>query len=188
MKTPELITRQVMELYKNYGAEDYIGETISQLEHMSQAAQLAMNEGYDDEVVLAAFFHDIGQLCKNEPAGTMGTYGMASHEDTGATYLLQQGFSQRIADLVQAHVSAKRYLCYKYPGYTEKLTEASRQTLKYQGGPMNATEALAYEQNPDLDIYLKIRTWDDNAKQTGIPVENLDKLEEKILNHLKNKV
>lgn len=45
----------VFGLYEQYGTADYIGEPVSQLEHMSQAAQLAMAEGVDDEVVLAAF-------------------------------------------------------------------------------------------------------------------------------------
>ena len=54
---PEAIVDEVFALYENYGDEDYIGEPVSQLEHMSQAAALADEEGYEDEVVLAAFFH-----------------------------------------------------------------------------------------------------------------------------------
>jgi predicted HD phosphohydrolase len=47
----------------NYTVAKIISETVSQLEHMSQSAQLAIEQGYDDEVVLAAFFHDIGHIC-----------------------------------------------------------------------------------------------------------------------------
>lgn len=57
------IIDEIFGLYAKYGGEDYIGEPVSQLEHMSQSAQLAVQEGYDDEVVLAAFFHDIGHIC-----------------------------------------------------------------------------------------------------------------------------
>ncbi len=46
----------VFSLYERYGKADYIGEPVSQIEHMSQAAALAQNEGYDDEVILAVFF------------------------------------------------------------------------------------------------------------------------------------
>lgn len=60
---PQEIVDEVFALYEIYGDEDYIGEPVSQLEHMSQAAALAVQEGYDDEVILAAFFHDIGHLC-----------------------------------------------------------------------------------------------------------------------------
>jgi hypothetical protein len=60
---PEEVVEKVFSLYDKHGNEDYIGEPVSQLEHMSQAAALAEAEGYEDEVVLAAFFHDIGHLC-----------------------------------------------------------------------------------------------------------------------------
>ncbi|MDP2147097.1 MAG: phosphohydrolase, partial [Pseudomonas sp.] len=59
----EQVVAEVFGLYEQHGAADYIGEPVSQIEHMSQAAQLAMAEGFDDEVVLAAFFHDIGHIC-----------------------------------------------------------------------------------------------------------------------------
>lgn len=50
----------VFAMYEKFGQADYIGEPVSQVKHMVQAAQLAEGEGYEEEVVLAAFFHDIG--------------------------------------------------------------------------------------------------------------------------------
>ena len=50
---------EVFSLYESYGNADYIGEPVSQIEHMSQAAQMAEEEGYGNEVILAAFFHDL---------------------------------------------------------------------------------------------------------------------------------
>ena len=62
MKESEVIqiVDEIMGLYTSYGNEDYIGEPVSQIEHMCQCAQLAKKEKYDDEVILAAFFHAIG--------------------------------------------------------------------------------------------------------------------------------
>lgn len=186
MKSEE-IANEIIELYKKHGRENYIGEAISQIEHMSQSAQLAKEDGCDDEMILAAFFHDIGHICANENAQHMGgKYGLISHEDIGADYLLQKGFSRRIANLVQSHVDAKRYLCFKYPDYENSLSEASRQTLKYQGGPMNMEEASAFEKDPDFNNFLKMREYDDKAKLVGIPIRNLEFIEKKIievLNH-----
>ena len=54
--------KMVFDLYEKFGHADYIGEPVSQIEHMCQSAQLAQKEGYDDEVILAAFFHDLGHL------------------------------------------------------------------------------------------------------------------------------
>jgi predicted HD phosphohydrolase len=55
----EQATKNVVEvfaLYEKYGQVDYIGEPVSQVEHMVQAAQLAEEEGYEDDIILAAFF------------------------------------------------------------------------------------------------------------------------------------
>jgi hypothetical protein len=46
------------------------------------------------------------------------------------------------ANLICNHVSAKRYLCWKYPDYHAKLSPASRTTLRHQGGPMSSTEVI----------------------------------------------
>jgi putative nucleotidyltransferase with HDIG domain len=105
----EQVDRRGVRVVRALWHSDYIGEPVSQIEHMSQAAQLAMAEGFDDEVVLAAFFHDIGHLCA-EGAENMGGYGVVSHERLGADYLREAGFSERMARLVEYHVQAKRYL------------------------------------------------------------------------------
>src|ERR1700761_1467263 len=111
---PEAIVNEVFSLYEKHGNEDYIGEPVSQMEHMSQAAALAEEEGFEDEVILAAFFHDIGHLCADDnEVESMGGMGNADHEKLGADYLLLNGFSERMAALVECHVIAKRYLTYK---------------------------------------------------------------------------
>ena len=174
----EQVVAEVFALYEQHGAADYIGEPVSQIEHMSQAAQLAMAEGFDDEVVLAAFFHDIGHLC-DEGGASMGGYGVVSHERLGADYLRRAGFSERLARLVKYHVEAKRYLTFSQPDYYERLSEASRRTLVYQGGVMSAEEARAFEQDPLCAVSLRLRHWDEEAKVMQVPVLDLEVLKAK---------
>lgn len=177
MNHQQVIAR-VFGLYERFGASDYIGEPVSQLEHMSQAAELAMAEGCDDEVVLAAFFHDIGHLCA-EGADNMGGYGVVSHERLGADYLREAGFSERLARLVEYHVQAKRYLTLREPGYYAQLSEASRRTLEYQGGVMSEAEADAFAADPLCALSLRIRRWDELAKERAVPVMDLSVLRRK---------
>lgn len=181
-QSPEEIVSEVFALYELHGDEDYIGEPVSQLEHMSQAAALAQAEGYDDEVVLAAFFHDIGHLCAS--ADSMDGMGNVDHEKLGADYLIERGFSRRLANLVNGHVIAKRYLTFKHPEYYEKLSPASRVTLNFQGGVMSAAEAAEFEQHPDADLIIRMRYWDDEAKLQEIPIDNVDYLKKIALKHL----
>jgi len=178
MQRHEQVIAEVFGWYERFGDSDYIGEPVSQIEHMSQAAQLAMAEGFDDEVVLAAFFHDIGHLCA-ENAQNMGGYGVVSHERLGADYLRRAGFGERVARLVEYHVQAKRYLTLREPGYYDRLSEASRRTLAYQGGVMSESEADAFEQDPLCAVSLRMRQWDEMAKEMRVPLIDLGILKAK---------
>ena len=60
-------------IFTNASDNDSYGESVTQLEHMVQSAQLAEQEGYDEEVVMAAFFHDIGHLYETEYTDQMGS-------------------------------------------------------------------------------------------------------------------
>jgi putative nucleotidyltransferase with HDIG domain len=133
----EKITNEIMDLYKGYGGNEYAGEKVTQLEHMVQSAQLAEEQGYDEEVILAAFLHDIGHISEAAKGeNEMDGFGIKDHEELGAEFLRGKGFSKKIARLVESHVEAKRYLTIKDPAYYAQLSEASKRTLEFQGGPM----------------------------------------------------
>lgn len=180
------VTTEVFRLYELHGAADYIGEPVSQLEHMCQAAQLAELAGCRDEVVLAAFFHDIGHLCAAN-AASMNGYGAVDHEGLGAAYLEEKGFPSSLAQLVGSHVEAKRYLTYRFPSYYEQLSVASRETLALQGGPMTAGEALVFESHPLYTDMVLLREWDDQAKETDIPLPDLARYKEMAIRVLTQK-
>jgi phosphonate degradation associated HDIG domain protein len=182
---PEDIVDEVFALYEKHGGADYIGEPVSQLEHMSQAAVLAEEEGFEEEVILAAFFHDIGHLCaEGGEAASMDGFGNVDHEQLGADYLRERGFSERLATLVESHVVAKRYLTYKYPEYYNQLSEASKATLEFQGGRMNEQEALNFEKNPDAELFIRLRHWDDKAKELNKPIQDITYLKSLAISHL----
>lgn len=172
----------VFGLYEISGSDEYVGESVSVLEHSFQAAQLAEKEGFDDEVILAAFFHDIGHFLPNQ--NEMNGLGNISHEVAGANFLCKNGFSDRIASLVRNHVAAKRYLTFKFPRYFDKLSEASRQTLAFQGGRMTEIEAKVFEQMPLFDLFLRMRHWDDTAKEVALENPDLEKYKKLAWDHL----
>ena len=109
----------------------------------------------------------------------MGGYGVVSHERLGADYLRRAGFSERMARLVEYHVQAKRYLTFSQPDYYARLSEASRRTLAYQGGVMSADEAQAFEQDPLCAVSLRMRHWDEQAKDMHVPLLDLEVLKAK---------
>jgi phosphonate degradation associated HDIG domain protein len=179
------ISDEIIEMYTHYGGEEYAGEKVTQLEHMVQAAQLARAQGYDDEVVLAAFLHDIGHIAESANGeNEMDGFGIRDHESLGASYLEKKGFSNRLTRLVGSHVAAKRYLTLRDQSYYEQLSEASKRTLTYQGGPMSDQEADIMEADPLFREIIQMRKWDEAAKIEHQPVPALDNFGQLILEHL----
>jgi phosphonate degradation associated HDIG domain protein len=188
----EKIADEIMNLYEVHGGAEYAGEKVSQLEHMAQAALLAEQEGCDEEVILAAFFHDIGHISEAAngssptPASReeMDGFGVKDHEELGAEFLREKGFSKKIVRLVESHVEAKRYLTIKDPAYYAQLSEASKKTLEFQGGPMTREEAEAFEQYPLFPLIIRMRKWDEQAKIENSPLPDLQHYRQMILHHL----
>lgn len=55
--------------------------------------------------------------------------------------------------------------------YYDGLSEASKESLKYQGGPFQGDELKKFESDPLKDEMVKLRKWDDRAKVVGIEDE-----------------
>lgn len=180
------IADEIIDLLLSNGGSEYIGEPVTKLEHMVQSAEIAAEKGFDEELIIAALLHDIGHICvPTTEYNNMSGLGLQDHELLGATFLQSRGFSDRVIQAVALHVPAKRYLCYKYPDYLALLSEASLQTLAYQGGPMTAYEAEVFEQNPYLEDIIAIRRIDEAAKIENKPLpESLDEYKQMMVRHL----
>uniref|UniRef100_A0A0G4F0G2 HD/PDEase domain-containing protein n=1 Tax=Chromera velia CCMP2878 TaxID=1169474 RepID=A0A0G4F0G2_9ALVE len=173
----------VFQLLLAASEEGYIGEPVSQLQHALQAAYFAHKAGCDEETVLAALLHDVGHLCE-KGAPKMDALGVMNHERLGALWLKDLGFSQKVCDLVEGHVSAKRYLTGKHPEYHDKLSDASKGTLVWQGGPFTPDEVTAFEKDPLGGLKLQMRHFDDLAKDPSLKVPDLESYREMIRDHL----
>jgi gamma-butyrobetaine dioxygenase len=92
------------------------------------------------------------------------------HEERGAAWLAQW-FGEEVTEPVRLHVAAKRYLCAVEPGYAASLSLASVYTLRVQGGPMQRAELGKFEANRYAAAAIRVRRWDDAAKdpQASVP-------------------
>lgn len=160
----EAIADEVLSLLARTGGEQYFGEAITKRQHAEQCAWWATQAGADRELILAALLHDVGHLLEDEAAIRDERVGVINHDELGAQWLLARGFGPRLAALVGGHVDAKRYLTATQPGYYDKLSEASRETLRLQGGPMDESEVSSFASAADLKDILRLRSWDEMAK------------------------
>ena len=171
------IVDKIFFYYETYGQKDYIGEPVTQIEHMIQGAMFAEKDGRSPEIVLAILFHDLGHLlefeCQDENE-KMGDLGVMNHESKGRFFLESLGIPFPIPNLVENHVKVKRYLVGKNNIYYDKLSDASKQTLEYQGGPMNDEEIKEFENDPLFIESLKIREYDEMSKVPNMKIRSLD--------------
>jgi gamma-butyrobetaine dioxygenase len=137
------------------GMDDSYGEAMSIRDHMLRSAELAAKRGLDDAGVAAALLHDIGWA---------GDPGDPVPHETAAADRLRGIFGPRVADPVYWHVEAKRYLVARRPGYYDRLSAASHQTLRQQGGPMDDAQCERFAALPDHELYCAIRLIDDDSK------------------------
>lgn len=154
-------------IFERRGAEDYLGEAVTMAEHMLQGAALAEREGAPEELVAAALLHDIGHFTSEFGTMSLGDVRDNYHEEAGA-HVLEPFFPPVITECVRLHVPAKRYLCATDKAYYGRLSEASKHTLALQGGPMNAGEVAAFENNPFHRQAVRVRIWDDEGKKPGV--------------------
>jgi 2-amino-1-hydroxyethylphosphonate dioxygenase (glycine-forming) len=176
------VVDEIFELLKQSENITY-AEAVSQLAHALQSAKLAVDAGNDEQTVIAALLHDIGHLCENE-GDAIETAHDDLHETVGADYLRGRGFSEKVAQLVEGHVQAKRYLTFKNPEYMAKLSSVSKHTLQLQGGPFSGEQAEAFESDPLFEEKLRLRAWDEAAKKPELRVPDLETYRDMMLRHL----
>lgn len=171
-------------LYRDYGGSDYIGENITQLEHALQCAHQASIDYPDNNaIILGAFLHDVGHLISlhdiEHPSNKLLSYnneslnglGLINHENVGANFLDNIGYPKIVGDLGRYHVMAKRYLVTRDSEYLNNLSDASKETFKLQGGVLSESELENFDNNEHKELFIKMRNWDDRAKDVNFKYE-----------------
>ena len=136
-----------------------------------QCADSAVQAHADDELVVATFLHDIGHLLPGD--NFMDEIGVVDHDKSCVEWLAAKGFSPRLIALVSGHVRARRYLVATVPEYRERLSQTSQRTLEL-GGPMTSQEAVAFAGHPYFHDVLRLRSWDEQAKDPKREVPSLE--------------
>ncbi|GAB2899336.1 HD domain-containing protein [Microbulbifer echini] len=161
------VVDEISQLFLQYGHLT-LGENCTQLQHAIQCATLAEHTDSTDELIVAAFLHDIGHLYAiKENLPGIDSEGYCKHELIGAALLEKWGFPSSVTIPIALHVQAKRFLKNTDSHYEAQLSRASRNTLVKQGEGMSNQEQIGFLQNPFARDALLLRKWDDAGKIPG---------------------
>jgi phosphonate degradation associated HDIG domain protein len=163
-----MTAEKLIELIRQKGAMEYAGEGVSQLQHAWQCGDLAERAGASKSLQLASWLHDIGHMLTDLP-GTPTLQGIDDRHEILGARVLHDTWGDEVSEPVRLHVQAKRFMVTTLPGYSAKLSEDSVRSLALQGGLMDSQECDAFNANPFADSAVRLRAWDDAAKQNGVP-------------------
>ena len=149
----------------------YIGEKVTIAEHMIQSAMIAEKTKSKDTLICSCLLHDYGHFILDDPDELVREKKDGKHEDVGYEYL-KKYFKEEIVETIKNHVLAKRYLA-RDQKYFNLLSPASITSLKLQGGLMSDDEAQTFEKNKYFKDSIKLRRFDEAAKNEGVKIKDI---------------
>jgi len=149
----------------------YIGEKVTISEHMIQSAMIAEKAKSSSSLVCACLLHDYGHFILEDPDELVRKELDGKHEDIGYEYL-KKFFKEGVVKPIKYHVLAKRYLARKEK-YFNLLSDASKISLKLQGGVLNQNESKEFEKKDFFKHSIKLRKFDEVAKRTDIKMKSI---------------
>ncbi len=155
------------------GASRFDEPDVTQLGHALQCATHADAAGEAAELVTACLLHDIGHLIDPDAEDALHRDDDAEHEIKGVEYL-QSWYGDAVLEPIRLHVDAKRYLTAVDKDYFATLSAASVNSLRLQGGPMSEDEIAAFEANPHYEAAVRLRKWDEAAKEKAAKAKPLE--------------
>ena len=150
----------------------YIGEKLTIPEHMIQSAMLAEKSKCNDNLICSCLLHDYGHFLIENPDNLVKINKDGEHEAIGYEYL-KKFFKKEIVEPIRHHVLAKRYLA-RNKKYFNFLSEASKISLKLQGGVLNDKESKEFKKKKYFKNSILVRKFDEAAKKTNIKIKSID--------------
>ena len=160
----------------------YIGEKVTISEHMIQTAMLAEKAKNNDNLICSCLLHDYGHFILEKPDELVKLNVDGRHENIGYEYL-KSFFKKEILEPIKYHVLAKRYLA-KDKKYFDLLSDASKTSLKLQGGVLNQEESNEFEAQEYFKPSILLRKFDEAAKRTDIKMKSIHDYQKLLLSKL----
>ena len=115
--------------------------------------------------------HDYGHFILENPDELVKENLDGKHEDIGYEYL-KKIFKKEIIEPIKYHVQANDILL-EMKNILNLLSEASKISLKLQGGVLNDNEVCKFEAQDYFKSTILLRKFDEAAKKTDIKMKSI---------------
>ena len=122
----------------NRHGNTYYDSAVTQKEHALQTATLALEEGANSSLIIAALLHDVGHLLLSENTDNPSFLKKDLRHQNVVKRVLNPYVSKAVTCPIALHVAAKRYLCSTDP---------------------------RFERGDYFKAAVRLRRWDDAAKE-----------------------
>ena len=167
------LRQELVDIFVGRATRRYGLSEVNQLQHALQSAALAEADKAPPATVLACLLHDVGHMIHRLGDNPAARGVDDVHEQLGADWLAKR-FGPEVSEPVRLHVAAKRYLCTVEPDYFGKLAPDSVRSLELQGGLMSADEVEAFRSNPHWQEAVRLRRYDEMAKDPRASTPDFD--------------
>jgi predicted HD phosphohydrolase len=184
---------RISELFECVGREIFATPGMSQTDHALHCATRAENAGESSDLIVAALLHDVGHMLMAEsrmdaiPLVELPVMGGESNQDFGGREIvaakraarkltlatLQGWLPDNAVAAVRLLHPAKHYLCAVEDDYWDALTPATQAELLADGGRYDAALVARFRQYPCHAAAVRLRRYDDLAKQNSIAARPL---------------
>ncbi|KAJ2750822.1 hypothetical protein GGI19_004877 [Coemansia pectinata] len=178
--TSEQRVSKVFQLLETADKKEHTVGKMLPLDHALRTAQLAKNEGSDEETILAALFLNIGHFVPppeqwSDARGpinisftvvdVVGNISAGKYDKVGAEYLRQLGFSQKTYELVGSQALAIPFIVDRIPPYQRTPGTIAVKPPTFTS-PLSSTEMREFKNDPLFDQKVQLVKWSDAATKT----------------------
>ena len=159
---PSLLSARILRAFRTQGRQVFAGRVTLE-HHALRCASLAGDAGEPDELIAACLLQNYGSLSLRNPESSRLAAWQPDSYRVGPDRLAAW-FNPDVVEPIRLKKDARRYLCWREPGYLRSLPVPVLEALPSFGGIMTDGEALEFEVNPHSSAAVRLQRYSDLAQ------------------------
>jgi predicted HD phosphohydrolase len=174
-----LIAARILRLFRTQGRQQLAGG-LSLETHALRCASLAGDAGEPDALIAACLLQNYGRLILGGTHSPRPAAWQPEADRVGPDRLASW-FNPEVVEPIRLKEDARRYLCWREPGYLRSLPVPVLEALPASGGIMTDGEAFEFEVNPHSSAAVRLQRYADLAQSHDPSLPGIESFEPLLL-------